>query len=335
MFSGLSRSADPFRPQSKRDVVDLDDRMRAKLASSLAHIFDRMASTLGIEDTELGPILSQVRAHRQAPSVFASYFELVFALKAKRYDEAACLWRRIAATVGDTPVFDVAPLNVDALGEDAARFARLLNAAEQEPIIGPPDLARWPAFAAGVAEAFSLLEETDAALAAEIRGLIVQVIGSAPCAPALSFGSVTALPLWGAVTLNLELHRTPLEIASGLVHEGAHTLLFGYALDERLVRNPDMQRFASPLRPDPRPMDGVFHATFVCARLHLLYRGLLERRPKSLRGIDLCAIEKKTAQLASRFDDGARLIADKASLTELGEKVLRSTVDYMSHDAAA
>jgi len=41
------------------------------------------------------------------------------------------------------------------------------------------------------------------------------------------------------------------------------------------------------------------------------------------------------AQLVSRFDDGARLIADKASLTPLGEKVLRSSVDYMSHDAAA
>src|SRR5271169_1099057 len=152
--------------------------MRAKLASSLAHIFDRMASTLGIHDTELGPILSEVRAHRQSPSVFASYFELVFALKAKRYDEAARLWRRIAAAVRDTPVFNVAPLSAEALGEDAARFVRLLNAAEKEPIIGPPDLALWPAFAAGVAEAIALLEETDSALAAEIRGLIVQVIGS-------------------------------------------------------------------------------------------------------------------------------------------------------------
>jgi HEXXH motif-containing protein len=111
--------------------------------------------------------------------------------------------------------------------------------------------------------------------------------------------------------------------------------LFGYALDERLVRNPDSQRFASPLRSDPRPMDGVFHATFVCARLYLLYRRLLERRPEGLRGFDPRALERKMAELASRFDDGARLIADKASLTPLGEKVLRSSVDYMSHDAAA
>ena len=165
--------------------------------------------------------------------------------------------------------------------------------------------------------------------------LIVLVIGSAPLKPAWSFGGVTSLTLWGAVTLNTELHRTPLEIAEGLVHEGAHTLLFGYAVDERLVRNPNSERFASPLRSDPRPMDGVFHATFVCARLHLFYRRLLERRPEGLRGFDPRALERKMAQLASRFDDGARLIADKASLTPLGEKVLRSSVDYMSHDAAA
>jgi HEXXH motif-containing protein len=326
---------EPFLPQSERVVVDLDRRVRAKLASSLAHIFDRTASTLSVEDIDLGPLLSEIRAHRQAPSVFASYFELVFALKAKRYDEAAYLWRRIAAAVADTPILDVAPLTAEALGEDAARFARLLNAGEKGAIFGQPNAAQWPAFTAGVTEAISLLEETDAALAAEIRALIVLVIGSASLSPASSFGGVTSLTLWGAVTLNTELHRTPLEIVDGLVHEGAHTLLFGYAVDERLVRNPDSQRFASPLRSDPRPMDGVFHATFVCARLYLLYRRLLERRPEGLLGFDPRALERKMAELASRFDDGARLIADKASLTPLGEQVLRSSVDYMSHDAAA
>ena len=326
---------EPFLPQSEGVVVDLDRGMRAKLASSLAHIFERTAPALGIEAMELEPLLSEIMAHRQAPSVYASYFELVFALKAKRHDEAVHLWRRIAATVGRTPVLEVIPLTEERLGEDAARFVRLLNAAEKGPIYGPPDLTRWPAFAAGVAEAFSILEQTDAAFAAEIRALIVLVIGSAPLSPALSFGGVTSLTLWGAVTLNTELHRTPSEILGGLVHEGAHTLLFGYAVDEPFVRNPDSQRFASPLRSDPRPMDGVFHATFVCARLYLLYRRLLERRPEGLRGLDPREIEKKMAELASRFDDGARLIADKASLTQLGERVLRSSVDYMSHDAAA
>ena len=335
MYLEPSPSTRLFLPQSEGEIAALDRGIRAKLASSLAHIFDRAASTLGIEDTDPGPLLSEIRTHRQAPSVFAKYFELVFALKAKRHDEAGGLWRQIAAAAQETPIFAVAPLAADALGEDAARFVRLLNAGEKGPIFGPPDRSHWPAFAAGVAEAFDLLGQTDAALAAETRASIVLVIGSAPLSPALSFGGVTSLTLWGAVTLNTELHRTPLEIAEGLVHESAHTLLFGYAADERLVRNPDSERFASPLRPDPRPMDGVFHATFVCARLYLLCRRLLERRPRSLPGFDPRAIEKKMVDMANRFDDGARLIADKANLTPLGEKLLRSTVDYMAHDAAA
>ena len=326
---------EPFLPQSRSVVLDLDRRMRAKLASSLTHIFDRAAPALGVDERGLGPLLAEIMAHRQAPSVFATYFELVFALKANRQNEAAPLWRRMAAAAGDAPILDVAPLTGEAFGEDAARFVRLLNAGEKGPIFGPPDPLQWPAFATGVPAAFSLLEQTDAALAAEIRGLIVLVIGSAPLNPALSFGGVTSLTLWGAVTLNTELHRTPLAIAETLVHEGAHMLLFGYAVDERLVRNPDSERFASPLRSDPRPMDGVFHATFVCARLHLFYRRLLERRPQSLHDLDPRALEQKITALAARFDDGARLIADKASLTPLGEKVLRLSIDHVSHDAAA
>jgi hypothetical protein len=186
---------EPFLPQSRTVVLDLDRRMRAKLASSLTHIFDRAAPALDVEDHGLGRLLAEITAHRLAPSVFATYFELVFALKAKRLDEAAHLWRQIAAAVGYNPILDVAPLTGEAFGEDAARFVRLLNAGEKGPIFGPPDPSQWPAFATRVAEAFSLLGQTDAALAAEIRALIVLVIGSAPLSPALSFGGVTSLTL--------------------------------------------------------------------------------------------------------------------------------------------
>ena len=38
-------------------------------------------------------------------------------------------------------------------------------------------------------------------------------------------------------------------------------------LDEPLVQNAPDESYHSPLRADDRPMDGVFHATLVCARL--------------------------------------------------------------------
>lgn len=79
-----------FLPQSVSVLTDLDNKLRRKLAASLEHLFERAGSALGGGvDGEIGPVLSAIRAHRQKPAVFACYFELVFALKAGRDDEAA------------------------------------------------------------------------------------------------------------------------------------------------------------------------------------------------------------------------------------------------------
>ena len=292
-----------FLPQSRRDIIDIDSKMRRKLAGSLDYIFSQTASALGVEGVDLPSATSAILAHRQHPGVFARYFELVFALKAKRHEEAARLIGEIAAMVRQTPSFETTFLARETMGGDAERYTRLLDAA-------------------------------DDAFAAEIRELVVQVIGAVPVSPTRSFGSVSSLTLWGAVVLNLALHPEPLAIIDGLVHEAAHLLLFGYAIDEPLVANPDSERFQSPLRSDARPMDGVFHATFVCARLHYLYRRLLERRPGLLSDVEIAACENRLELLALKFDDGAQVIADSARLTPTGERVLRSTLDYMCRVAA-
>lgn len=324
-----------FLPQSVSVLTDLDNKLRRKLAASLEHLFERVGSALGggVEG-EIGPVLSAIRARRQKPSVFACYFELVFALKAGRDDEAAHLWRRIVLSTAEPAVLAISPLNEEALGEDADRFTRLLNAAETAPIFAPPDPALWSTFEANLAEALSLLEEAAPALETEVRGLVTQIIAAQPRDASVGFGGVSSLTLWGAVTLNAAHHRTPLDLLEALVHEGAHLLLFGYAADEPLVRNPLSQRFASPLRREARPMDGVYHATFVCARLHYLYRRLLDGRPAALADWDPRRLEARLAQRAAGFDDGAGLIADQAILTPTGERVLRATVEYMSHAAA-
>ena len=66
-----------------------------------------------------------------------------------------------------------------------------------------------------------------------------------------------------------------LSLLETLAHEAAHSLLFGIQISGPLVLNPDDARFASPLRVDLRPMDGVYHATFVSARMHFAMQELL------------------------------------------------------------
>jgi HEXXH motif-containing protein len=232
------------------------------------------------------------------------------------------------------PRFEVNALSVASMGDEAAHFVRLLNAGESTPIFAAREPQYWNDFDLRVGLALNLIEAASPPLAAEIRALVVQAIGAEPRDPARSFGSVSSLTLWGAATINLESHRTVLDIAAALVHEAAHLLLFACAIDDPLVANPDTDRFVSPLRRDARPMDGVFHATFVCARLFYFFSALAARRPEALSGDDLATVEDGLSYLAARFDDGAETIVADARLTACGKDIFDSTLDFMSHAAA-
>lgn len=125
--------------------------------------------------------------------------------------------------------------------------------------------------------ALALIEAADAALASEIRELVIEVVGASRSAHAgRGFGGASSFMLWGSVLLNTEYYDAKLDMMAALLHETAHQLLFGLSLDQPVVENDVEERYASPLRPDPRPMDGIFHATFVCARMHYGYARLME-----------------------------------------------------------
>jgi HEXXH motif-containing protein len=94
------------------------------------------------------------------------------------------------------------------------------------------------------------------------------------------------------------------------------------------VDNPDEELFSSPLRKDPRPMDGVFHATYVIARMHqtvsrLLNAGVLNEREREAAIADLAAHQRN-------FDAGDRVVRDGARLTPLGAEVIESARAYMA-----
>lgn len=67
--------------------------------------------------------------------------------------------------------------------------------------------------------------------------------------------------------MNPTLILDRIALVESLTHETAHALLFGFTLGENLTLNDPAERYASPLRRDPRPMEGIVHATFVLARM--------------------------------------------------------------------
>ncbi len=56
-------------------------------------------------------------------------------------------------------------------------------------------------------------------------------------------------------------------MVESLAHETAHALLFGLPLGADLTTNDPGERYALPLRLDPRPIEGIVHATYVLARM--------------------------------------------------------------------
>jgi HEXXH motif-containing protein len=70
-----------------------------------------------------------------------------------------------------------------------------------------------------------------------------------------------------AAVLNITRQRSAPQLAEALAHEAGHAYLLGSTLGEPLVENDPTERFASPLRADSRPMDGLVHGSFVLARM--------------------------------------------------------------------
>ena len=134
--------------------------------------------------------------------------------------------------------------------------------------------------------------------------------------------------LWGALFLNAGFHSTDEAMAEVIAHESAHSLLFGLCTHETLVLNDDDEGYPSPLREDLRPMDGIYHATFVSARMHwamnrLLEAGLVQpqRRDEIVKARDADRIN---------FESGLSVVRKSGQLTPLGREVMAGAQRYMA-----
>ncbi|MFG2208499.1 aKG-HExxH-type peptide beta-hydroxylase [Streptomyces sp. NPDC048638] len=118
-------------------------------------------------------------------------------------------------------------------------------------------------------------------------------------------------------------------LADALVHEGTHTRCNAAALGTPfLVPGPGpAPTMLTPLRPDPRPLTGLFQQTVVLARQVVLYRLLHEETPAA--DLPQRAMTARRVQLLGRARQGAATLSRySASLTPAGEAV-RAEVDEL------
>ena len=314
-----------FEPSAERGAA-LDRRMRERLADTLDYVFQQVGEPLGVEPQAAGQLTARIRATQQSPILFGAYYEAVLALESDDFEAA----REYAATM--LVQEDARGTHVGAIdgrsADDAARYRRLLITHPE--MAGRPDAALLADTEARIDAAFALLDRGFPEMAAEIRELLREiVIAAGPEDPnALTFDGASSYMLWGAILLNARGQKNVIDTAQALAHESGHNLLFGFCTDGSLVENTDEELFSSPLRKDPRPMDGVVHATYVVARMHQTLSRLLDAGV-----VDASEMDAALADLATHrrnFESGDQVVREGGRLTPLGNEVIETARAYMA-----
>lgn len=299
--------------------------MHSGLAESLEHLCEQSEGAVDFDRPALERLCALLRdGVRFPPSTFALYYDLVPALEDGDRRQAELLFAGLAEERRAAAGISVHAIGEGSASHHAERYRRMMDAGQQLGFeFSSPSPALASEFEARFREAMDVLDSGVPELADEIRAIISEVVIVSDD----EFDGGSSYMLWGALFLSAALERSDVELIEVIAHESAHSLLFGLCTDEALVNNDDEELYPSPLREDPRPMDGVFHATFVSARIHWVLTKLLER--------EVLEPQKAAAALEARerdranFEDGYGVVARHGDLTETGRAVMAGARAYM------
>lgn len=315
-----------FAPPARR-AEELDANMHRELAASLRHVAEASADALPEASRQLSELAAAITAGRAVrPLGFATYFQIVDDIGAGRL-EAAARWCRALAGLSPRPpglTLSAYDAPAAAASSDMLRLRGLGANVELAPVAA----ATADAFFALFRDAFALLEEAVPDLHGELAGLVRELmVAQSPAAAPFVFDGASHYQFWGLLLLNPMRHRTPLAVAEAIAHEAGHSLLFGLTTDEPLVFNPDDELYPSPLRRDPRPMDGIYHATFVSARMAWTMARLAAGPVLAPDERDRAA--RAAASDRAHFFAGHAVVAAHGRLSSTGRRIMDNAYDAM------
>jgi hypothetical protein len=319
-----------FEPSAER-IRFLSQRMRSGLADSLRYITDQTSDQLELPTDRLGQFLVQLETHAISPQAFCFYHDAVIAIEEDNLAEAS---RQLSELIhlpphpGGPLITDLPDPKTTAAGGRYRRFIETDATANFE--IFPPSAQASASCRAQIKDAFALMDQGDPDLAAEIRALVLEIILACGTEDpkAMTFDGASAFMLWGGIMINANRRDGAVGMVQMLAHESAHDLLFGLCAAEPLVENPPDALYASPLRIDLRPMEGIYHATFVLARMHRAVNRLIQSG--ILSGEPLRKAKKDLAENAGLFARGFKTVREHAMLTPLGAAMIDGADNYMA-----
>ena len=176
-----------------------------------------------------------------------------------------------------------------------------------------------------------IIRTVDESIGQELEALVSQIVVAVQNPDtdnSKGFGGVSSLMLWGSMFINAEHYASLYQVVECLVHEVTHCVLFGYSAETPLVHNPAHERYPSPLRSDPRPMDGIYHATLVSARIVLFTQQLLDK--VELDQQQSASTQQTLSNYRGMFSDGAQVIREHGQLSTTGQTFLDTATSLLA-----
>lgn len=118
----------------------------------------------------------------------------------------------------------------------------------------------------------------------------------------------------GAVFVRAAPEDVPFTVTR-LAHEASHNRLYSIQAMVRLHDNANGDLLPSPLRRDPRPVSGVYHATFVTGRL-------IQLMTRTAAATGELVYQRSAESMLPGFDASVELLLTRARLTGPGRQLL-------------
>ncbi|MDB5663802.1 HEXXH motif-containing putative peptide modification protein [Cypionkella sp.] len=137
------------------------------------------------------------------------------------------------------------------------------------------------------------------------------------------FAGASAFAAWGAILVNPEAQEDDLALLLTLIHESSHMKLFCAYLDDEIVLNDLAETYSSPLRLEPRPMNGIYHAAYVLARMACFAHDLRQSgRATEVIGTAADGLNLALQASVVGFGSALEVIRSHGKLTELGLSII-------------
>jgi len=327
----MNQEPDYFIP-SVENGLRARNAISARLKESLEHIFDQCSGHIDFDQSRANEFLSRLdEGVKLPPALYGYYFGLVRAIQEENLQEAGKLLNSIIDCAdSSTASFCIRPFNCNGFcaEEEAQVRTQFVSESlldEQLSHLGEADESD---ILDQLQRAIDLLRHHAPATFSEMETFLAEVIAAkGNPVEGITFDGCSSLERWGSILVNATLPRTDLELAEAIVHEASHNVLFAMAPVDFHVCNNPQERYKSPLRTDPRPMNGIYHATFVLSRMcFAMQEAANSPTVDTALGDEALKLANTSQEL---FHDGYRILEEHAVYTNEGQKIMQAAARYM------